>query len=313
MMKVCPNCSYENDSSAKFCKKCGTNLDTESGERAEPSASADQCPSCGYQNDSSARFCKKCGTKLSSDDAKAKEERKRKAADAAKQKAKEEERKRKAADAAKRKAEEEERKRKAAAEVEAEAEKLKKKKGETVTCAVLDYPQIEATKIVSKMLEGSLFKKAEEIARAKLKYLPLWKVACKVKKGGFFSKKVEEIDNLYYNALNGKLYHLGKDKIVFDNIVRKKIGKISDLDDEAKFEQKLKNDLPKSALKTRTKVKTIRQRVENMFGVKAESVETVLLPIWEFKIKHLEKRASRTVYLDGVFGREYLDNPFKRS
>lgn len=50
---VCPNCTQDNVTGARFCTKCGTNL--------EPA-----CPSCGTSNAPGSAFCASCGTEIGS-------------------------------------------------------------------------------------------------------------------------------------------------------------------------------------------------------------------------------------------------------
>jgi class 3 adenylate cyclase/tetratricopeptide (TPR) repeat protein len=48
---ICPNCSTENLSGAKFCMECGTHF-------------VSGCPNCGFVNLAGAKFCSECGTVL---------------------------------------------------------------------------------------------------------------------------------------------------------------------------------------------------------------------------------------------------------
>jgi class 3 adenylate cyclase/tetratricopeptide (TPR) repeat protein len=49
---ICPNCSTENDTDARFCIECGTVLHA-------------GCPTCGFVNKAGAKFCQNCGATLS--------------------------------------------------------------------------------------------------------------------------------------------------------------------------------------------------------------------------------------------------------
>lgn len=55
-MKVCQSCKKENLNEAKFCRYCGTSLETTMS-----------CPSCGSQISVSDIYCEKCGYKLKED------------------------------------------------------------------------------------------------------------------------------------------------------------------------------------------------------------------------------------------------------
>ncbi|RME75589.1 MAG: zinc ribbon domain-containing protein [Planctomycetota bacterium] len=50
---VCPGCGERNDADARFCKRCGTALE-----------SALACARCGAANEPDARFCTDCGAAL---------------------------------------------------------------------------------------------------------------------------------------------------------------------------------------------------------------------------------------------------------
>ena len=53
----CPNCNKEITDNAKFCRNCGTNIETQP-EQAK-------CPKCGALNRQGATFCDSCGAKMS--------------------------------------------------------------------------------------------------------------------------------------------------------------------------------------------------------------------------------------------------------
>lgn len=62
----CPQCGFENRPNARFCKKCGHNLQAEEEPlvRSQTSNST-VCPFCGGTIKPNARFCPRCGEKLS--------------------------------------------------------------------------------------------------------------------------------------------------------------------------------------------------------------------------------------------------------
>ncbi len=53
--KICAHCGAENESEAKYCQQCGSQLAKEKGKF---------CPECGSKNEINARFCQNCGTVL---------------------------------------------------------------------------------------------------------------------------------------------------------------------------------------------------------------------------------------------------------
>jgi TM2 domain-containing membrane protein YozV len=56
----CPNCGYENESTYKFCERCGFDLSKIESESSNDKA----CPNCGYENREGAKFCLRCGLNL---------------------------------------------------------------------------------------------------------------------------------------------------------------------------------------------------------------------------------------------------------
>ena len=56
---TCPHCSKPVSPGARFCKFCGSEIDSGTSEEGVLI-----CPRCKTQNKGTARFCKKCGQKL---------------------------------------------------------------------------------------------------------------------------------------------------------------------------------------------------------------------------------------------------------
>ena len=60
---TCPSCGGAVRPGARFCKHCGTSLQTP--EPAEPEPEPARCPACGKNVRPGARFCAHCGVPLS--------------------------------------------------------------------------------------------------------------------------------------------------------------------------------------------------------------------------------------------------------
>ena len=56
----CPNCNKEITDNAKFCRHCGTKIET--------SIEEVKCPECGALNRQGTTFCDSCGAKMSEDE-----------------------------------------------------------------------------------------------------------------------------------------------------------------------------------------------------------------------------------------------------
>lgn len=63
-MAACVNCNTENNNIAKFCKSCGTSLNSPTNAGSSVSQHS-HCPSCSSNLAPGARFCKKCGASVS--------------------------------------------------------------------------------------------------------------------------------------------------------------------------------------------------------------------------------------------------------
>ena len=61
-MKNCPNCKYEVNDTAKFCKKCGFNIKKYEEENADI-----YCEECGAKISSDSQFCEECGFRITKD------------------------------------------------------------------------------------------------------------------------------------------------------------------------------------------------------------------------------------------------------
>lgn len=67
---TCPVCNTPVDSTMKFCRSCGTNLNAEKAQPAPPAPPASPvptCPVCKVQVKPGQKFCQKCGTKIEAD------------------------------------------------------------------------------------------------------------------------------------------------------------------------------------------------------------------------------------------------------
>lgn len=61
----CSKCFQRLEAGAKFCGKCGSAVEQDTGRPAPRySGGGIECPSCRHENLASARFCERCGTQL---------------------------------------------------------------------------------------------------------------------------------------------------------------------------------------------------------------------------------------------------------
>ena len=61
----CPNCQTENESGARFCANCGSQMTPPRPAAGHTRATGKTtCPNCGQENPAGSAFCETCGMKL---------------------------------------------------------------------------------------------------------------------------------------------------------------------------------------------------------------------------------------------------------
>lgn len=183
----------------------------------------------------------------------------------------------------------------------------------------LNYPQNKATRIVEKSLGWTIPRRDEEIVGVDFRLLPLWELESEVtaweniipfiKSKLPFSKTRSERKKLYLNALNGKILFV-KDMVYFSEIISEEPFVLEGLE-EVKFEERSKEELPGKFIEPKISLKEAGMHIFKMFGITALNARLVLLPIWVYVIKDIEKGTVREIFLDGVFGKEVNEDPFK--
>jgi hypothetical protein len=163
--------------------------------------------------------------------------------------------------------------------------------------------QAEAMKKIDPMLAGGMFRKDEEIYDAQFRYVPLWKVKATKETRSLLVKK--EMTRMYYvSAVTGNLVSLEKREIVFHKLPSTTSQKLRNLDEDDRFAfvPRMPSEVDKFPEIRLNEEKTF-QTLELKIGVKPESAELVLLPIWGLKVEHKKKRAKRTINVDAATGR----------
>ncbi len=174
-----------------------------------------------------------------------------------------------------------------------------------IACEV-KVPENEALKRAKKLVEKGIFKKSETIQDAELLYLPLWQVKFNVKKYEgipFLSRKIDANENIYYNGLTGKLLFVEKGLVQFSDLLDKKAEKIVDLDSNAVFVRIGASELPDDTPMPRVPPARLASKVKNQFGVEANVIQQVFLPIWVFTATGDK---TLKVCIDTVFGYEVV-------
>ena len=161
---------------------------------------------------------------------------------------------------------------------------------------------------VKPFLAGSLFK-SEVFDSASFNYLPLIKVELTFfEKKGIFRKKIKEIkENLYLHYQNHDLFYFKDDTFQYSPVVDEDPHKIVDLDNIGAIEsiQKDRVDYDFRELGRRSiSKKKITSLMERKYHVKVHSAELILFPMWECIIKSKKNAELRTLFLDGIKGKE---------
>jgi len=187
----------------------------------------------------------------------------------------------------------------------------------TMLVARLNYPQATASNIARKLTPAGLFDKVA-VDRGELRYLPLWQLHLTVKPSLYMNSFVKMFargadqpvkEKVYINALNGRLLVI-RDKFRFENVASEDPTKIKDLDGVADFEERPLDPAMPDLVAPHLDTRLAAAMGFKMFGVTADEVKLVLLPVWAFTTRVAGKWTAEVKYLDGVLGMEIPGNPF---
>jgi len=168
--------------------------------------------------------------------------------------------------------------------------------------------QAEAVKKSAPLLEGGVFRKDEQVYDAEFRYVPLWRVRA-TKETRMLLVKKEEERTYYVSGETGDLVSLEKRKIMFHKLLSDTGQRLRNLDEDKRFTFVSKtpgemDKLPQIKLNKNKACQTLELKI----GVKSESAELVLLPIWSLKVRHKTKKARRTINMDAATGRLLVGN-----
>ena len=168
--------------------------------------------------------------------------------------------------------------------------------------------QAEAVKKSAPLLEGGVFRKDEQVYDATFHYVPLWRVRA-TKETRLLLVKKEEARTYYVSGETGDLVSLEKREIMFHKLLSGTSQKLRNLDEDKRFTfvSKMPSEMDKLPQIRLSKNKAC-QTLELKIGVKSESAELVLLPIWSLKVQHKTKKARRTINMDAATGRLLVGN-----
>lgn len=189
-------------------------------------------------------------------------------------------------------------------------------KGTMLVCR-LKFPQVTASALARKLTESGLLEKVA-VDKGELRYLPLWQLRLTVNPQKYMNsfmrmfargqdRPVEE--KVYINGINGRLLVI-KDRFCFENIASEDPTRIGDLDQTAEMDEYALDPFMQDMVAPRLDPKTASAIGFKMFGVTADEVRLVLVPVWAFTTRVEGRWTAQVKYLDGVVGLEIPQDPF---
>jgi len=181
----------------------------------------------------------------------------------------------------------------------------------------LNYPQALASNIARKLATPGPFVKVA-VDSGEMRYLPLWELTLTIDQSAYMNSFVRMFsrdasrpvkEKVYINAINGRLLVI-KDRFRFENVASGDPTKIRDLDGEAQFEERSMDPMMPDMVRPRMDHRLAVAAGFKMFGVTAEQVRLVLLPVWAFTTRIPDKWTSEIKFIDGVLGMEIPADPF---
>lgn len=184
----------------------------------------------------------------------------------------------------------------------------------------INLPQNDILKEANKNLRGNLFFKKEVLEDVKLRFEPLWRVGFNAKdyvgwlKIPLIGKREVQHFCVYFHGKNGKLMdmpenlnlpvpRLKEEPITFSDLSHGSPLR-ADIFEEVDVAVEKTRDLPAPAPRFTFNETKVRRKLQTTFGKKPDSVQKLLLPLWECTIKDKELKERRSLYLDAVYGRE---------
>jgi len=181
----------------------------------------------------------------------------------------------------------------------------------------LNFPQALASSIARKLATTGPFAKVA-VDSGEMRYLPMWQLSLTIDQSAYMNSFVRMFsrdtarpvkEKVYINAINGRLLVI-KDKFRFENVASGDPTKIRDLDGEAQFEERALDPQMPDMVRPRIDHRRAVAEGFKMFGVTAEEVKLVLLPVWAFTTRIPDKWTSEIKFIDGVLGMEIPADPF---
>ena len=189
-------------------------------------------------------------------------------------------------------------------------------KGTMLVCR-LKFPQVTASALARKLTESGLLEKVA-VDKGELRYLPLWQLRLTVNPSRYMNSFMRMIskgqdrpveEKVYINGISGRLLVI-KDRFLFENVASEDPTRIGDLDEKAEMDEYAVDPFMADLVAPRIDSKTASAIGFKMFGVTADEVKLVVIPVWAFTTRVEGRWTAQVKYLDGVLGLEIPQDPF---
>jgi hypothetical protein len=187
----------------------------------------------------------------------------------------------------------------------------------TMLVCRLKFPQVMAQALAKKLTQSGLLDKVA-VDKGELRYLPLWQLKLTFDPKKYMNsfmrmfsrgKEGPVEEKVYINGVNGKLLVI-KDRLVFENVASEDPTRIGDLDEKAEMDEYAVDPHMPDLVAPRIDARTASAMGFKMFGVTADEVRLVVIPVWAFTTRVEGKWTAQVKYLDGVLGLEIPQDPF---
>jgi hypothetical protein len=189
-------------------------------------------------------------------------------------------------------------------------------KGTMLVCR-LKFPQVTASALARKLTESGLLEKVA-VDKGELRYLPLWQLRLTVNPARYMNSFMRMFARgqdrpveakVYINGISGRLLVI-KDRFFFENVASEDPTRVGDLDEKAEMDEYALDPFMPDLVAPRIDSKTASAIGFKMFGVTAEEVKLVVIPVWAFTTRVEGRWTAQVKYLDGVLGLEIPQDPF---
>ncbi|MBM4248488.1 MAG: DUF853 family protein [Euryarchaeota archaeon] len=189
-------------------------------------------------------------------------------------------------------------------------------KGTMLVCR-LEFPQVTASALARKLTASGLLEKVS-VDNGELRYLPLWQLRLAVDPRRYMNSFMRMLARgkdgpvevkVHINGINGKLLVV-RDRLVFENVATEDPTRIGDLDERARMDEYALDPFMPDLVAPRLDARTASAIGFKMFGVTADEVRLVAIPVWAFKTRVKDRWTAHMKYIDGVMGLEIPEDPF---